>query len=396
MEKMQKVKTAVVGCGMISTIYIKNLMNMFSIIDLVALCDLNVAAAKEKAEKYGVPNVMTLEEVLASEEIELVINLTAPFAHYDVIKKALNAGKHVFTEKMLCTDLEQGKELIRLADDKGLYLGVAPDVILCAGMQTMRKMIDAGMIGKVTSVLVSMNRNQPLNSEKYGFIRREGGAFPYDVGVYSIAGMLSLLGPVKRLTGIAKTSEKYQSRCICNGTYGEEWDLCGSNRVAASVEFESGVVGSIHFNGESINDNKKLFMIYGTEGILCLSDPDNFAGKVKLIRVGEGECDIPLTHGYKGTPLYGEPTPFDWGGNRGVGAAELAWSLRLGKRPNRTSKELGLHTMEVLCGIDISSQTGKVYEMTTTFDLPRALPSGYLEQELNGTFRTDAEMSLVL
>lgn len=396
MEKMQKVKTAVVGCGMISTIYIKNLVNMFSIIDLVALCDLNAEAAKEKAKQYGVPNVMTLEEVLASEEIELVVNLTAPFAHYDVIKQALNAGKHVFTEKMLCTDLEQGKELVSLAEEKGLYLGVAPDVILCAGMQTMRKLMDAGMIGKVTSVLISLNRNQPLNSEKYSFIRKEGGAFPYDVGVYSIAGMLSLLGPVKRLTGIGKPSPAHKSRCICNGTYGEEWELCGNNLVAASVEFESGVVGSIHFNGESINDNQKIFMVYGTEGILCLSDPATFGSTVKLIRVGEGECEIPLTHGYKGCPLYGEPTPYDWGGNRGVGAAELAWSLRLGKRPNRVGKELGLHTMEVLCGIDISSETGKVYEMTTTFDLPRPLPSGYLEQEQNGMFRTDSEMSLVL
>lgn len=396
MESLKKVKTAVIGCGMISTIYIKNFMNMFSIIDLVAVCDLNVEAAREKAEKFGVPKVMTMEEVLASPEIELVVNLTAPFAHYDVIKKALTAGKHVFTEKMLCADLEQGKELVRLAEEKGLYLGVAPDVILCGGMQTMRKLIDAGMIGKVTSVLVSLNRNQPLNSEKYGFIRREGGAFPYDVGVYSIAGMLSLLGPVKRLTGIGKASGTYESRCICNGTYGQSWNLCGNNLVAASVEFESGVIGSIHFNGESINDNQKIFMVYGTEGILCLSDPATFGSTVKLIRVGEGECDVPLTHGYKGAPLYGEPTPFDWGGNRGVGAAELAWSLRQGKRPCRVSKELGLHTMEVLCGIDISSQTGKVYEMTTSFEIPRRLPSGYLEQELNGSFRTDSEMSLVL
>lgn len=396
MDEMRKVGTAIVGCGMISNIYIKNFMNMFSIIDLVALCDVNREAAEEKAAQYGVPCVMTLEEILASEEIELVVNLTAPFAHYEVISQALNAGKNVFTEKMLCSDLEQGRELVRLADEKGLYLGVAPDTILCAGMQTMRKMLDAGMIGKATSCLISCNRNQPLNSEKYGFIRHAGGAFPYDVGVYSIAGILSLLGPVKCLTGIGVPSPRHQGRVISSGNYGKEWELCGNNLVSASLQFENGVVGSVHFNGQSVNDNQQVFMIYGTEGILVLSEPARFNGTVTLIRVGEGRCEIPLTHGYKGAPLYGEPSPFDWGGNRGVGAAELAWSLRLGHRPNRTSKELGLHTMEVLYGVDIASETGRVYQMTTTFDRPRALPSGYLEQEMNGAFRTDAEISLTL
>ena len=120
MEKMKKVKTAIIGCGMISNIYIKNLKNLFSIIDVVALCDRNRQAAQEKAAAYGIDQVMTMEEIERSEDIELVVNLTNPVAHYEVIKRMLLAGKHVYTEKIMTADLGQGQELMALAEEKKL------------------------------------------------------------------------------------------------------------------------------------------------------------------------------------------------------------------------------------------------------------------------------------
>lgn len=393
MENMKTVKAAIVGCGMISNIYIKNLMHTFSIIDLVALCDKFPEAAEEKAKTYGVGKTMSLEEVLSSPEIELIINLTAAPAHYDVIRTALEAGKHVYTEKMMCIDLEQGKELVKLADEKGLYLGAAPDTFLGAGLQTARKVIDSGFIGEVTSCVAAVNRNQPICSERFEFIKHEAGSFPYDVGVYYVTALLGLFGPVKKIAAFARPAKTYQARNVWAGNYGKSWDLCGNNVVAASVEFESGVLGNIHFNGESTNDETPHVIIYGTEGILYLGNPGGYDGSVTLVRKGEGRCVIPFTHGYKGAPLYGEATEFDWGGHRGVGPAEMAWSIRL-NRKHRATGELGLHTMEVLCGMDIAGETGKVYEMTTTFEKPRALPSGYLAEELGGFFRSDSELSL--
>ena len=172
MKEIRKVKTAVIGCGMISNIYIRNLKRMFAIIDLCAVCDMRRESAEKQAQAYGVERVMTMEEIAADPEIELVVNLTPAFVHYDVIKQMLLAGKHVWTEKMLTTDLEKGRELLALANEKGLYLGVAPDTVLGAGVQTARRVIDAGLIGEVTSFYVSVNRNQPLNSEYFRFLRR--------------------------------------------------------------------------------------------------------------------------------------------------------------------------------------------------------------------------------
>lgn len=362
---MEKVKTAVVGCGMISNIYIRNLKNMFDIIDLVAICDLNETAAKAKAEQYGVDRIMTLEEVEASSEIELVVNLTAPAAHYSVIKRMLLAGKHVFTEKMLTETMEQGRELLKIADERSLYLGVAPDTVLGAGVQTMLKVIDSGMIGKVTSCLVSINRNQSLNSEIYRFIRTNGGAFPYDVGIYYVSAMLAVMGPAVSVTGFASPALEHPAELLQSSSPEESWTIPGTNLEAGAIRFQSGAIGSLHFSGNTVNAPQSVFYVYGTEGIVKLSSPEGFDGKVTLIRPEGVPCEIPHTHGYNGIPVIPDEDGFGKTyGHRGVGVAEMAWAIRKG-RPNRLSKEFGFHAMEILCGLDIASESGCKYDMTS-------------------------------
>ena len=160
---IRKVKTAVVGCGMISSIYIRNLSRMFSVIDLAAVCNIHKEAAEARAKEFGIAKAMSIDELEADPEIELAVNLTPAGAHYDIIRRMLLAGKHVYTEKMFTTDLEKSRELVALAAEKGLYLGVAPDTVLGAGIQTARYLIDMDMIGEITYVQVSINRNQALS-----------------------------------------------------------------------------------------------------------------------------------------------------------------------------------------------------------------------------------------
>lgn len=395
MSSILKVKTAVVGCGMISKIYLTNLTGLFSIIEVAALCDMDMQAAQNRADEYKIGQVMTLDEICASADIELVINLTGPAAHYSVIKQLLMAGKHVYTEKMLCSQFEQGRELVELAAAKGLYLGVAPDIFLGAGLQTARKVLDSGLIGKTTSCFAAVNRNQAINSEIFKYIRFKGGSLPYDVGVYYISALVSLLGPVKSVVGIAKEAPVHQGRLLYKDGYQESWQLAGNNLQAGVLEFGGGVVCSVHFDGTSIDEEQPFFTIYGTEGILKLGNPDHFDGEVILKRSGEAEARIPFTHGFKGTPVYSEREEDLTGGHRGVGAAELAWSIRLG-RENRANKDMGLHILEIIAGIDISSREGREYRMTTTCERPAPLPSGYLAEELGGYIRTDAEISLTM
>ena len=143
---MKKIKTAVVGCGSISDIYMTNLTTgKFTVMELVACSDLMADRMQASAAKFGI-KAMSLDEICADPEIEMVICLTTPAAHYPIIKQALLAGKHVFSEKMIAVDLEQGKELVQIANEKGLHLGVAPDTFLGASVQTAKYIVDKGSL----------------------------------------------------------------------------------------------------------------------------------------------------------------------------------------------------------------------------------------------------------
>ena len=393
MSQYKKVRTAVVGCGMISNIYIRNLKNLFFITDLVAVCDLNEAAAKRQADAFGVEKVMTIDEVAAAEDTELVINLTGPVAHYDVIKKMLLAGKHVYTEKMFTTDLEQARELVDIADEKNLYLGVAPDTVLGAGIQTAKRVLDAGFIGDVTSVQVHVNRNQSLNSETFRFLRNNGGALPYDVGIYYVGAMLTLLGPVKSIQAAGSPAPVHNAQMLFASDPDDQWQIPGNNILAAALVFESGVIGSVLFDGNTTNSTQHGFTIYGTKGILKVGDPNEFGGEVKLILPEGEETVIPFTHGYDGKNTLGtDPQWFDGYGNRGIGVAEMAWAIRKNRKNNRCSKEYGLHCMEVLLGMDEAAATGRTVEPASRFVMEGLAPGYY---SMNGGMRADAERSLM-
>ena len=390
-----KVRTAIVGCGVISNIYIRNLKHLFSIIDLVAVCDIRPEAAQEKAELYGVDKVMTIDEIAADESIELVVCLTGPAQHYEVIKKMLLAGKHVYTEKSLAATLDEARELVKLANERGLQLGVAPDTVLGAGIQTARKAIDAGLIGQVTSCLIVLNKDQELMAENFRFMRQPGGALPYDMGPYYVSAMLCLLGGVTEVQAFTAPGMVHRKEFL----YQDEdpvdsYVIPGPAVMMGTMRFANGVLGSLHINGSTILPERPVLAIYGTEGILELGDPNRFDGPVKLIRTENEECTLPFTHGYCGVPTLPNPTGFEKGyGNRGVGVAEMAWSIRQGRKC-RLSGEYGLHAMEILFGMEESSKTGCTIKMDTPVDI-RPLPSGYYDTIFGGSSRASAELSLV-
>ncbi len=391
---VRKVKTAVVGCGMISSIYIRNLSQMFSVIDLAAVSDVRREAAEARAKEFGIARAMTVDEVAADPEIELVVNLTPAFVHYDVIKRMLEAGKHVYTEKMFTTDLEKSRELVALAEEKGLFLAVAPDTVLGAGIQTAKYMIDSGMIGDVTSVQVSINRNQVLNSEFFRFLRGPGGTLPYDVGVYYVGALLALLGSVTHITAFGNPAPLHEPQVAFLNEGAEPWQIPGINTVAASLRFECGAVGSVLFDGNTVGAEQHGFTVYGTRGILKVGDPDKFGDPVTLILPENAPVQVPFTHGFDGKNYLGAATGFDHYGHRGIGVAELAWSIRKGRPHARLSGSYGLHCQEVLQGMDIAAETGKVYEPRSRFEM-KGLKPGYYSSMFGGAMRGDAEASLM-
>ena len=386
----KRVKTAVIGYGMISNIYLKNLKNLFRIIDLAAVGGRNVTAARAQADAFGVERAMSIDETAASEDIELAVVLTPASAHYDVIKKMLLAGKHVWTEKTLAVTVEQGRELVSLAREKGLLLGVAPDTVLGAGLQTARRALDTGMIGEVTSGVAVINRNQSLNAELFTFLRGEGGSLPYDVGIYYIAALLSLLGPAESVCAFGAPAKTHEPEFLYANAEARPWLIPGCNVLSASLKFASGALVSLHFDGNTVNAEEHALTLFGTRGILKLGDPNTFNGSVTLRYAGQEDCVLPFTHGYDGVNTL-EPAPFDGYGHRGIGVAEMAYAIRRG-RTNRCSREYGLHCLEILAAMEESAAAGRSVEITSRFAMEPLKPGYYSGM---GGMRGDAERSLM-
>ena len=372
MAKSKKVKTAVVGCGMISDIYLKNMTSMFSILDVVGCCDIVKERMEKKASLYKI-KPMSIEGILSDKNIELVLNITDPVNHNLVSWQILNAGKHLYSEKPLDLSIETAKELVELADKKGLLFGCAPDTFLGEAIQSARYYIDSGLIGEPTSVVVLLNRDAGFLAEAYPFTAFPGGGVGLDVGVYYITAILSILGPVNQVSGFVTTRNPERTHYFPhNDNFGEKFMLQAENLVAGSFLFKNGVFGSLMFNSCSIGNEKPQIIIYGTEGILYLPDPNHFGGEVKAILKGQTEpVVLPPTHAFSHN-------------HRGIGPAELAWSLRHGRKP-RTSKEMAFHVVELLLGLFKSSETKKFYEMTSTFERPLPIPRGYLGESYGGS-----------
>ena len=174
MRQIPAVKTAIVGCGAISDIFFKNFTERFEILNLVSCCSRGRASAEKKANQYGI-QASTLEEILADPEIELIVNLTPPGEHYETIKRAFEAGKHVWTEKTITTDFELTKELVSLAQEKNLLFGSEPDHFLGSAWQCAREYLDGGIIGDVTSAVVSVSQNYGVTADRIRFATEPGG-----------------------------------------------------------------------------------------------------------------------------------------------------------------------------------------------------------------------------
>ena len=187
--KFAPVKTAIIGCGMISDTYLQNLIQTFSIIDVVGCADQVDEKAARQAEKYNIPK-RTVADILADPGVELVVNLTYASSHYEVNRQVLEAGKHLYCEKMMADTVSEAQKLVNLAHEKHLRFAVAPDTFLGGSMQTARQFVDAGIIGEPVMGVIRLARNyQMIKSDaddavrKYSVMAR-GGGIPYDMGGY--------------------------------------------------------------------------------------------------------------------------------------------------------------------------------------------------------------------
>ena len=358
---MKKVKIGILGLGAISVIYLKNLTKLFRDVEVAGIYDLvseKISAAKSE---YGIAKgYSSMEELLQDPEIDIVLNLTRPFEHYETTKAALFAGKHVYSEKPLAACLEEGKELVALALEKGLLLGGAPDTFLGAGIQTCRKLIDDGFIGRPIGAAARMicHGHESWHPAPE-FYYQYGGGPMMDMGPYYLTALVNLLGRVEGLTGM--TTKSFDTRTITSSPhYGQTVNVDVPTHINGIMQFANGAVATITTTFDVYYDNSATLEIYGTKGTLRVPDPNCFGGPVMLLRPEDGTFrEIPLLFHYSDN-------------SRGLGLADMAKALQ-DHRAMRAGCEQTLHVLEIMTAFEKSSQEGKFITLKSSYERQNAM-----------------------
>ena len=359
----------ILGCGNISTTYFK-LSPLFKGLKVLACADINMDAARLRAEEYQV-KAQTVDELLANDELDVIVNLTIPDAHFPISKRILEAGKHVYSEKPLVLTLEQGEELRRIAKEKGLAVGCAPDTFLGGAHQLARKFIDDGGIGRITSGTCHvMSPGMEMWHPNPDFFFLPGGGPILDLGPYYIANLINLIGPVKRVG--AMTSMASETRTITSQPRnGETIPVKTPTTIQALLEFVSGATVTVTASWDVWSHRHANMELYGTEGSLYVPDPNFFGGVVEAS--GRDKEIKPLADWAHPFGIANQESPSGARANyRTAGLADLAASLIDG-RDARCSLDRTLHGVDVMTSILKSGAENRFIDLTTTCTQPAAL-----------------------
>lgn len=361
---MEKMKVGVIGCGNISEIYLKNLTSVFENTEVAAVTDIDSQRAKERAKQFGISYIAkSNQELIHMDNINIVVILTNPDQHYSICKEAILAGKNVYVEKPLALELDQGEELVKLAKSKNVRLCCAPDTLLGANVQTVRKLIDDGWIGRPVGchahLLYSGSESWHPNPE---FLYKYGAGPLFDVGPYYCAGISYLLGCITDVAAMGKIT--FPKRKITSQPlYGKQIDVEVPTFLTCSMKTEKDVMVNmiLTFDVQDTNFGSYKMEIYGDEGTITMDAPPFFDGKVLYKKRGWEEwTEIPTMFCYKEN-------------GRGVGVADMASAI-LHNRAHRLSSDMAYHTLEIMHSILKAQESGKTIHLTSRYCRSTELP----------------------
>ena len=389
---MRKVKVALIGVGDISGIYLENIVHTFKEVELIGLCDLIPEKAKKGLEyieqeiangqKVCKPVIYKdMYEAFNDPQVEVILNLTRPYEHYGVTKEALLHGKHVYCEKPLAVDMQEAEELVKLAEEKGLLLGGAPDTFMGAGIQTARAIIDKGIIGDIVGGTCAMicHGHETWHPDPEFYYKRGGGRM-MDMGPYYVTALVQLLGEAKGVMGMTKKS--FPKRLITSKPHrGEFVDVDVDTHLTGCIAFANGAIVQMCTTFDVYYSGMARFEIYGTKGSMVVPDPNLFGGPV-LVYLPEDQAAAPavdpaLIKGNNRPDYYGKykemPIMFDYAENsRALGLADMCKALVTG-REHRANHKQQQHVLEILTSFTKSSEEKRYVELKTKYERSAAM-----------------------
>jgi predicted dehydrogenase len=357
--RKRSLQIGVVGCGNISSTYLKA-PELFSNIEIVACADIDLARAKAQAERFGVPQVYSVEELLADSEIDVVLNLTVPAAHATISQAALAAHKSVYSEKPLAISSADGKAILETARAKNLHVGCAPDTFLGGGLQTCIQLIHEGAIGTpVAATAFMLNHGMEHWHPDPTFFYQPGAGPLFDLGPYYLTALVAMLGPIRSVAGMSKIT--FPERVVTSSpSAGRTITVNTPTHITGTMEFANGAIGTLITSFDVWHHRLPFIEIYGTEGSLSVPDPNTFGGPVFLRKAKDEQWhDVPLTHGYTEN-------------SRGLGLADMIHGLSM-NRAYRANGELAYHVLETIEALLQSAPEGRHIVLKSTCSQPEPL-----------------------
>ena len=354
---MSKLGIGIIGCGNISTAYL-TLAPLFKGIEVRAVADINPSAAQEKADEFNV-RAQSVKDLLGADDIDIVVNLTVPAAHFSTTKTILQAGKHAYSEKPLVLSLKEGKELTALAAEKGLRVGSAPDTFLGGAHQQARALIDQGALGNIVSGTAHvMSHGMEHWHPNPDFFFLPGAGPMLDIGPYYVTNLIQLIGPVKRVAALTSAASAIRT-ITSEPRSGETIPVKTPTNIHALLEFEQGAVITLSTSWDVWAHRHENMELYGTEGSLYVPDPNFFGGDVDLIGKDGEVLEKPVFEHPFSVPnkdqLDGKMANY-----RAAGLADMAQAIAQ-NRPHRCSMEMAVHAVDVMTSVLKSGEQKGVY-----------------------------------
>lgn len=366
---MSDLKVGIIGCGNISTAYL-DLAPKFVGYSIVACADINTELSQTQAAQFNC-DALSVEELLADDTIDLVVNLTIPAAHYEVSSAILSAGKHVYSEKPYVLSMKEGLALKELADKNNLRIGSAPDTFLGGSHQRARECVDANMIGRIVggSCYFQTHGMEDWHPNP-DFFYQPGGGPILDMGAYYLSNLIQLMGPVKQV--VAMSNKPFNERTISSEPRAGEVIPVGiQTTFNAIIEFDQGAQITFGASWDVWSSENNLIELHGTKQSMFVPDPNHFGGNVRVTDGKSEQVFEPLL-------TLSAPNHLDAHGvlksnYRGIGLADMAVAI-LEDRVHRCNGELALHVIDVLMSIEASAESGRFEKISTTCEQPAAMP----------------------
>lgn len=369
----------ILGCGKTSKAYFE-LVPKFHGVDLRACADLNRDVAQAREAEYNI-RAVTLHDLLNDDGIELVINLTLPDAHGMMIREIVNHGKHVYSEKPLARNHEEGVAMIALATQQKRQIGCAPDSFMGGAWQAARLAIDEGLIGRVVGgTCHAMNGGMEAWHPNPDVFFKAGGGPVLDLGPYYISCLLNLIGPVCRVAAMSGAPRKLR-KIGCGPRFGETIEVEAPTTTHAILAFETGALVTFAASWDVQAHAHSPVELYGTEGSLFLPDPVFFGGDVLWVsKTGERKVLDHTAHPFSRPNITSRGR--QRANYRGAGLADMIRALATGD-DFRCTIGRALYSVEVIEAIQSASSSGQFVAVQRSATRPAPLSAREAEDLLS-------------